>query len=160
MPLKPHACKVISIFILSHFHSCPSDPLRGQGLHHLIFSSSLERLLSLLSSVPRPCEGPREREGFIYNAVDFDHPLPQAHVWDSAISAPLDSQFLLSFSNRQLAVMRLCNTWPLPAKKYHMLPSMVLHVCNPSIQEVEAGGLWVWDQPGILRESEADLVSA
>jgi hypothetical protein len=30
-----------------------------------------------------------------------------------------------------------------------MLPGMVVHACNPSNQEAEAGGSWVQGQPGL-----------
>jgi hypothetical protein len=34
---------------------------------------------------------------------------------------------------------------------------MVLHNCNPSTWEAEAGGLWVWGQPGLYSKFQASL---
>jgi hypothetical protein len=33
----------------------------------------------------------------------------------------------------------------------------VVHACNHSTQEAEAGGSWVWDQPGLYSELQASL---
>jgi hypothetical protein len=35
--------------------------------------------------------------------------------------------------------------------------SMVVHSCNPSTQDTEAGRLWIWHQPELLSEFEVSL---